>query len=464
MTINGNDIVGLVGRQREFFAGGGTRGLKERAKALENLRRLLREGEAELLAALKADLGKPEAEAYLSEIAFVEGEIAFALKRLKSWNRPRRVRTGWLTFPASGRVVPSPYGAVLIIGPWNYPLQLLLAPLVGALAAGNTAVLKPSELAPETSRVLAGLVGERFDPGRLAVVEGGAKTARELLEQSFDYIFYTGSSRVGRLVMAAAAERLTPVTLELGGKNPCILDRDFDLGLAARRIAWGKFFNAGQTCVAPDYLLVPEELEIPLIEELKSAVRSFYGDDPRSSPDYGRIVNEKHHARLSGLLDGAEIAFGGESDPAENYLAPTAVRNIPECHPLLEEEIFGPILPLIPYRTLDEALEFVSRRPRPLALYLFSADRGQQRRVIAETASGGVCLNDTVSQILPPALPFGGVGESGMGSYHGRAGFETFSRPRSVLSRSTRLDPRFRYPPYRTPLRTLKKIVRFLGT
>ncbi len=461
--MNGDDISKVVGRQREFFAGGGTRSLAARVEALDNLRGLLRDGEAGLLAALKADLGKPETEAYLSEIAFVEGEIAFALKRLKSWNRPRRVRTGWLTFPASGKIYPSPYGTALIIGPWNYPLQLLLAPLAGALAAGNTAVLKPSELAPRTSRTLSRLVGERFDPGLLAAVEGGAESARKLLKQPFDYIFYTGSSRVGRLVMAAAAEQLIPVTLELGGKNPCIVDRGTDLKLTGRRIAWGKFFNAGQTCVAPDYLLVPEELETPLIEELKSAVRSFYGEDPRSSPDYGRIVNEKHFARLAGLLEGAEITFGGESDPAERYLAPTLVKKVPEGHPLLDDEIFGPILPVLKYRKLDEALEFVNRRPRPLALYFFSNDRKRQRRVIAETASGGVGLNDTVSQILPPRLPFGGVGESGMGSYHGKASFETFSRPRSVLSRSARLDPRFRYPPYRTPLKTLKKITRMIG-
>lgn len=461
--MNGDDIAGLVRGQREFFAGGGTRGLEARAESLGKLQRLLREGEAELLAALKADLGKPETEAYLSEIAFVEGEIALALKKLKSWNRPRRVRTGWLTFPASGRIYPSPYGTALIIGPWNYPLQLLLAPLAGALAAGNTAVLKPSELAPATSRTLARLIGERFNPGLLAAVEGGAETARDLLEQPFDCIFYTGSSRVGRLVMAAAAKNLAPVTLELGGKNPCIIDRGFDLKLAARRIAWGKFFNAGQTCVAPDYLLLPRELESRFLEELEAAIHSFYGDDPRSSPDYGRIVNGKHFARLAGLLEGVEVVFGGESDPSERYLAPTVVRDVPAGHPLLEEEIFGPILPVLPCDTLDEALNFVKCLPRPLALYFFSSDRDHQRRVIAGTSSGGICLNDTISQILPPSLPFGGVGESGMGSYHGRASFETFSRPRSVLTRSSRLDPRFRYPPYRTPLKTLKRLMKLIG-
>ena len=402
--MNGNDIAGLVGGQREFFAGGGTRRLEARTEALDKLQGLLREGEAELLAAVKADLGKPETEAYLSEIAFVEGEISFIRKRLKSWSRPRRVRTGWLTFPASGRVYPTPYGTSLIIGPWNYPIQLLLAPLVGALAAGNTAVLKPSELAPATSRTLARLIGQRFDPRLLAAVEGGAETAGELLGQPFDYIFYTGSSRVGRIVAAAAAANLTPVTLELGGKNPCLLDRGFDLKLAARRIAWGKFFNAGQTCVAPDYLLIPRELEKQFLDEFGAAVRSFYGDDPRQSPDYGRIVNEKHLGRLTGLLEGVEIVLGGGSDPAELYLAPTVVRSVPAGHPFLEEEIFGPILPVLTYRSLDEALDFVNLRPRPLAFYFFSSDRKRQRRVIAGTASGGVCLNDTVSQILPPAL------------------------------------------------------------
>ncbi|MDP8237115.1 MAG: aldehyde dehydrogenase [Candidatus Erginobacter occultus] len=460
--MNGDNIAGLVRGQREFFSGGGTRGLEARTEALDKLQRLLREGEAELLAALKADLGKPETEAYLSEIAFVEGEIALARKKLKSWSRPRRVRTGWLTFPASGRIYPSPYGTALIIGPWNYPLQLLLAPLVGALAAGNTAVLKPSELAPATSRTLVRLIAEKFDPGLLAAVEGGAETARQLLGEKFDYIFYTGSSRVGRLVMAAAAENLTPVTLELGGKNPCLLDRGFDLKTAARRIAWGKFFNAGQTCVAPDYLLLPRELESRFLEELEAAIGSFYGDDPRSSPDYGRIINEKHLNRLAGLIEGAEIAFGGEIDRGQKYLAPTAVRKVPDGHSLLEEEVFGPILPVRPYDTLDEALEFINRLPCPLALYFFSTDRKKRKKVIAESISGGVAVNDTISQILPPSLPFGGVGESGMGSYHGRASFETFSRHRSVLTRSPRFELPFRYPPYRTPLKTLKNIINLI--
>jgi aldehyde dehydrogenase (NAD+) len=452
----------IVAGQKRYFAAGRTRSLAVRGAALRALRSALAAREADLLAALAEDLGKPAAEAYLSEVGLVIREIDYVLKRLSSWARPRRVRTPLLSRPGTSWIQPEPYGAVLVIAPWNYPVQLSLSPLVAALAAGNCAVLKPSELAPASSRALAGIIGETFDPGLVKAVEGGAETARALLEEKFDYIFYTGSLRVGRLVMAAAAKNLTPVTLELGGKNPCLVDRDVPVQTAGRRIAWGKFFNAGQTCVAPDYLLVHREVRERLLAALGEAIEEFYGTDPQTSPDYGRIINRDHHRRLTRLLEGSRPEIGGGGDEAERYLAPTVVSLDSPDHPLMEEEIFGPILPVLAYRELEEALEIIARRPRPLALYLFTRDRKLRRRVLDETSSGTVCVNDTISQITNPELPFGGVGESGMGVYHGRAGFETFSHQKSVMARSFRFDLKLKYPPYRTSLKILRKITRFL--
>jgi len=451
-----------VSVRKAFFAAAATRNLSWRRGVLKKLKSALIENEDLFLGALKKDMDKPPAEAYSSEIGFVLNEIDHALAHLNSWARRRKVRTPFLWFPASSRVVPEPKGVVLIIGPWNYPIGLLLAPLVGALAAGCTAVLKPSELSPESSSALAGVIGGTFDDREVAVVEGKAETAQKLLGEDFDHIFFTGSARVGKIVMAAAARRLTPVTLELGGKNPCVIDREVDLAVAARRIVWGKFFNAGQTCVAPDYLLVPRPLKAPLLEKLRDSIESFYGPDPKESPDYARVINDRHFSRLTGLMGEGEIVIGGEADPAARYLAPTVIDNVAWNHRVMEEEIFGPVLPVLEYESLDEAISAVNARPRPLALYFFSSDRKRRERIIRETSSGGVCFNDTVIHILPPRLPFGGVGRSGMGSYHGRASFDTFTHFKSVMIRSFRLDLSLRYPPYRTPLRTLKKVLRFL--
>ncbi len=455
-------ISEIISGQREYFASGKTRPPAERWAALRALRSALVEREPELLAALAEDLAKPAAEAYLSEIGLLVREIDYVLKRLPLWIRPRRVRTPLLSRPGSSRIIFEPYGVVLVIAPWNYPIQLSLSPLLAALAAGNCVVLKPSENAPASSRALARLLHETFDPGLVKTVEGGSDTARELLGEKFDYIFYTGSKRVGKLVLKAAAENLTPATLELGGKNPCLVDRDIPVKTAARRIAWGKFFNAGQTCVAPDYLLVHREVRDELTAALREAIEEFYGPEPEKSPDYARIVNRDHHRRLAGMLQGLRPVIGGGGDESRRYLAPTVVPLDSTEHPLMEEEIFGPILPVLAYRDLEEALALIAGRPRPLALYLFSRDRRLRRRVLRETSSGSVCVNDTVSQIINPELPFGGVGESGMGAYHGQAGFETFSHKKSVMVRSFRFDLKLRYPPYRSPLKVLRKITRFL--
>ncbi len=433
---------------RASFASGRTRSLDWRRDQLGRLQTLLREGGAELVAALDADLAKPQLEAWLAELVFVASEAKLARKRLAAWTRPERVRTPFDQRPAQARVVREPLGTVLIVAPWNYPVQLLLAPLVGAIAAGNCAALKPSELAPHTSAALAKLVTRYLDPECVAVIEGGIEETTALLEQRFDHIFYTGNGRVGRVVMEAAARHLTPVTLELGGKSPCIVDASADLDVAARRIAWGKFLNAGQTCVAPDYVLAHEAIEGALIEKLGETIHRFYGEDPRESPHFARIINPRHHTRLAELLEGAEVAAGGGGDTAQRYFAPTVVRDVKPDSPLLRDEIFGPILPVLRVRDLDEAIAFVREREKPLALYVFTASEEAERKVVEGTSSGGVCVNATVWQVANPELPFGGVGASGMGAYHGRASFETFSHRKPVVKKSTRLDPRILYPPY----------------
>src|SRR5690242_12635225 len=442
------DIPDVVKRLRAAFNGGRTRGVDWRREQLARLETMLREREDELLAALLDDLGKAPTEAYATEIGFVLAEVGHARKHLSRWMRPERVWTPLLVQPAKARLHREPVGVVLIIGPWNYPVQLALAPLVAALAAGNCAVIKPSEVAPNSSRVLARIVPEYLDGECVAVVEGAVPETTALLDERFDHVFYTGNGTVGRVVMQAAAKHLTPVTLELGCKSPAIVDRHADLGVAARRIAWGKYVNAGQTCVAPDYVLVDAELEDALLTHVEAAVRGFYGDDPRQSPDYARIVNDRHFERLERLAGDGEVVYGGDRDARSRYFAPTALRNVPLESQVMQEEIFGPILPVIPVADVTEAIEFVNQRDKPLALYVFSESEAVQDRVVEETTSGGVCVNATMLHLAVPELPFGGVGPSGMGAYHGKAGFDTFSHVKSVLTKSTRLDPDLAYPPY----------------
>ena len=456
------DFAATVQRQRVFFQSGATRPLEFRSAQLRKLRDAVVAHEAALLTALHDDLRKSPHEAYATEIGLVLSELRHALRHLPSWMRPRRRRTPWLAWPARGFIRPEPYGVALIIGPWNYPLQLLLSPLVGAMAAGNCAVLKPSEFAPHTAAVTARFMGATFPPDYLAVVQGDQEAGEALLREKFDNIFFTGSTSVGRAVLAASARNLTPVTLELGGKCPCLVCADVPLDITARRIVWGKFMNAGQTCVAPDFVLVDQRVRDGLVEAMKRAVREFYGEDPQQSPDYGRIINRKHFDRLTSYLSDGQMAHGGQQAASELYIAPTILTQVSAGAPVMQEEIFGPILPVLEFGVLNEALALLRDRPTPLALYLFTKDGATQDRVLAETRSGGICINDTVTHMVGKDLPFGGLGESGLGAYHGQTTFECFTHRRSVLRRSFGFDPALRYPPPRIGLATLKRTFRFL--
>jgi len=453
----------LIARQREFFLSGATASGDFRRQRLEDLRDAITASEKPLLAALHADLRKSPHEAYASEVGYVLGDIRHTLRHLHRWMRPQRRRAPWLAWPASAWQRREPYGVALIIGPWNYPMQLLLAPLVPAIAAGNTAVLKPSELAPRTSAAIAEMIRGTFPEEHVAVAEGGRETAESLLREKFDKIFFTGGTAIGKLVMTAAARHLTPVTLELGGKSPCIVAADAPVELTARRIVWGKFMNAGQTCVAPDFLLADRRIAPSLVAAMRDVLRSFYGEDPQRGADYGRIVNERHFARLESMLDDGVILCGGRTDAADHYIAPTIMGDVSWDSPVMREEIFGPILPVLEYEDIGEVLARLRELPPPLALYLFTHDRGLHDQVLAGTRSGGVCLNDTISHILGRDLAFGGVGESGMGAYHGRAGFECFTHQRSVLRRSLARDPMFRYPPPKASLAMLRRMMRWFG-
>ncbi len=441
------------------FETGSTKSLSWRFSQLDALEHFLMEREQDILDALHADLRKPAMEAFSSEIGFAISELRLARKNLARWMKPERVRTPWLVMPGRSYIYREPLGVTLIIAAWNYPFHLIVLPLIGAIAAGNCAALKPSELAPHVSALLAKWIPKYFDTKAIRVVEGGPPETTALLRQNWDHIFYTGNGRVGRIVMEAAAKHLTPVTLELGGKSPCIVDESADLDTTAKRIVYGKFFNAGQTCVAPDYVLVHDRVHDALVNRMVATIREFYGDDPKQSTDFSRIINERHHARLSRFLDDADIVTGGETDPSERYIAPTILKNVNEDDALMQEEIFGPILPLISFSSVDSAIGFVNRHAKPVALYLFSREREVQERVLARTSAGGTAINHVWLHFGVPGLPFGGVGESGMGAYHGRHSFETFSHRRSVLKKPTLPDPPLIFPPYTArTMRWLKKL------
>jgi len=448
----------LLHDHRSYFASGVTKDLSFRREQLRVLKKALLACEHLLFHALKEDLGKPAFEAYGGETAIVVNEIDHAVRNLRCWAKPRRVRTPLSHFPARSAIHPDPFGVALIIGPWNFPVQLMLAPLVGAMAAGNCAVLKPAISTPHTSHILAKLIRENFDPAYVSIIEGGAETAQELLAERFDYIFFTGGPATGKLVMAAAAKHLTPVTLELGGKNPCIVDADIPLDVTARRIVWGKFFNAGQSCVAVDYLLVDRRVKQELLSRIIACIEEFYGEDPSRSPDLARIVDEAHFDRLLALLGRGDVLIGGVSDRATRYIAPTVIDGITGNEPVMEDEIFGPLLPVITYDDLSEAIDFVNARPKPLALYFFSRDKTRQEKVLRGTSSGGGCINDTVIHETVTGLPFGGVGDSGMGKYHGKASFDTFSHDRSIVRNNFFIDIFLRYPPYQDHLTWLRKL------
>ncbi|MEH1784632.1 aldehyde dehydrogenase [Nostoc sp.] len=458
ITTELSNVGNILHNQREFFQIGKTKDVTFRIEQLQNLKQAIIEYEKLIVEALQADLHKPEVETYITEISVVK-EIDYTIKHLQNWSKPKKAAVSWDFFLYSARVYPEPLGVVLIIGPWNYPFHLIISPLIGAIAAGNCAIIKPSEIASHTSHIIAEIIAKHFDPAYIAVVEGGVEASQKLLAEKFDHIFFTGGTAVGKIIMTAAAKYLTPVTLELGGKSPCIVDTDINLEHTVRRIAWGKFINAGQTCVAPDYLLVNKKIKKDLIDGLEKNLKEFYGDNPIDSPDYARIISEKHFDRLVSFLKDGKVIIGGKTQPSERYIAPTVIDNVSLEDSVMQEEIFGPILPIIEYTDIAEAIALINSRPKPLALYLFSQDKNLQKRVLQETSSGGVCINDTVMQVGVSSLPFGGVGDSGIGNYHGKASFDTFSHNKSVLQNSFWLDLKWRYAPYQGKLPFIKKLL-----
>lgn len=442
------ELSQLTACQKDFFSSGKTLPLSFRRGALTALERAVRAAEPELCAALRQDLGKSAFESHMCEVGLALDEIAYLRRHLGRWAAPRRAATPMAQFPARSYTLAKPKGCVLVMSPWNYPVLLTLDPLAGAMAAGCCAVVKPSAYAPATSHVLAKIIGGLFPPEYVAVVEGGRAENAALLDEAFDHIFFTGSVDVGRMVMEKAARHLCPVTLELGGKSPCIVDKTADLDIAARRIAFGKYLNCGQTCVAPDYVLCHAAVKDAFVAKLKAAIREMYGEAPLENPDYGRIVNEKHFARLLGLLQGQAVAHGGGHRAQTLQIEPTVLAGAAPGDPVMQEEIFGPILPVLTYESLPEALAFIGGRPRPLALYVFTRSQSLAREVLARCRFGGACVNDTVIHLATSRMPFGGMGESGMGGYHGKDSFDTFSHQAAVVDKATWLDLPVRYQPY----------------
>jgi aldehyde dehydrogenase (NAD+) len=453
-------IDAVARAQREYFRSGATLPRAFREEQLRKLHEALLSREASLSQALHADLRKSDIESWVSEIGFCTAEIKHTLRKLGSWMKRRRMGfSPLIAAPATSYIHPQPLGLTLVIAPWNYPLHLAIAPLVGAIAAGNVVVLKPSELAPATSHAIAELVKDTFEERFVAVMEGGIEVSKALLQRPWDHVFFTGGTEVGRIVAKAAAEHLSRVTLELGGKSPVIVTANADLDLAAKRIVLGKFLNTGQTCIAPDYVLAEASVHDALLDKLKANTEAFFGPDPKQSPDFGRIVSARHFDRLSGLIDRDKVLVGGDTDRADLYIAPTVLRDVTMSDKVMGEEIFGPILPVLKVESLDTAIDRVYERPNPLALYLFTSDADEERKVMERVSFGGGCVNDTLSHITDPRLPFGGVRESGQGAYHGEVGFQTFSHMKAVLRSATFIDPPIKYPPHAGKMRMLKRIM-----
>lgn len=462
-VITEHQVKKLKEEQKTYFMKGETLSLKFRVAQLLKLREVISNHEEELRVALYKDLGKSDLESYTCEIGFILSSISHTIKHLKKWMKPEKKKTPISLFLSKSKVIKEPYGSVYIIGPYNYPFQLLMEPLIGALAAGNCVVLSPSELTPSVSEVIKKIIKAAFKPKYVSCIDGGIENNTKLLHAGFDYIFFTGSVNVGKIVMEAAAKNLTPVTLELGGKSPVIVDKNIDLKVTCERILWGKLMNVGQTCVAPDYIFVHNQVKEAFLNELKETVRRFYGENIKANADYGRIVNERHMKRLKNILDQdkAFIFMGGEIDEEERYIEPTIL--CPEHLEVasMQEELFGPILPVFGYDHLSEALSYVRENPKPLALYIFSNDRQVIEEVITRTSSGGVSINDTISHIINPNLPFGGVGTAGMGAYHGKYSFETFSHHKSILEKSTKIRMSLTYPPFtEEKLKKIKQVLK----
>ena len=452
------EIGKLLEQQRNFFNQGKTFDINRRRYYLKKLREAMKVHEEEIMVALRQDLNKAPFEAYATEIGVVKEELAYVSRHLKEWAQPKLVRTSIVNFPSVSKTYAEPYGIVLIMSPWNYPFQLTLAPLVGAIAAGNCVIVKPSNYSPATSKVIEMLLSEVFPQEYVAVIQGGREANKSLLEQKFNYIFFTGSVAVGKSVMQAASRYLTPVTLELGGKSPCIVDETANLEMAAKRIVWGKYLNAGQTCVVPDYLLVQKSVKEDLLCKMRKYIFKFYGEDGSKNENYPKIINEKHFERLLGLIKGEQVIIGGNYNRSTNQIAPTILDNITWDSPVMAEEIFGPILPVLEFDKLTEIIPAINSRPKPLALYYFTEKKENERTIIRNISYGGGCINDTIMHLVSSHMPFGGVGESGMGRYHGKDSFNTFSHQKSVLKKSVLIDVPLRYPPYQNHLKLLKKI------
>ncbi|XP_037021765.2 aldehyde dehydrogenase family 3 member A2 [Artibeus jamaicensis] len=438
-----------VQRVRDAFRTGRSKPLRFRLQQLEALRRMVQEREKDILAAIASDLCKSELNAYSHEVITILGEVDLVLEKLPEWVTAKPAQKNLLTMLDEAYVQPEPLGVVLIIGAWNFPFILTIQPLIGAIAAGNAVIIKPSEISENTAKILARLLPQYLDQDLYVVVNGGVDETTELLKQRFDHIFYTGNTAVGKIVMQAAAKHLTPVTLELGGKSPCYIDKDCDLDVACRRIAWGKYMNCGQTCIAPDYILCESSLQNQVVQKIKDNVKEFYGENIKESPDYERIINLHHFKRILSLLEGQKIAFGGDTDEATRYVAPTILTDVDPETKVMQEEIFGPVLPIVPVKNADEAIKFINGREKPLAFYVFSHNNKLVQRMIDSTSSGGVTVNDVIMHFTLSSLPFGGVGSSGMGAYHGQHSFDTFSHHRPCLLKSLKRESanKLRYPP-----------------
>jgi len=456
------NIPELINSQKAFFKSQKTKAVEYRLSLLKDLKKEIISKEQTIYEALHKDFKKSEFETYISEYALTLSELNLAIKNLKKWNKPNRVKASILSFPSSDYIYQEPYGTVLIISPWNYPFILAMAPIIMAIATGNTVVLKPSELTENTAKLLTGIIKNVFPETVLVSVEGGVNVSTELLAQKWDYIFFTGSTKVGKIVAKAAAENLTPVTLELGGKSPCIIDETIDLKLVAKRLVWGKLFNAGQTCIAPDYVLVKSHIKTKLIDLLKIEITKAYGKNTKTSNDFPRIINKKNLLRLKELLKDTNMIFGGDSDERTYYLAPTLVDEPSLQSDLMTDEIFGPILPILSYETESDIESIIYGLDKPLSLYVFSKNKKFINKIINKYSFGGGVINDSLIHFGNQKLPFGGVGASGMGAYHGKTGFDTFSHSKSIVKRGTWFDPPFRYAPYKGKLGLLKKMFKYL--
>lgn len=454
------DIKDILEKQRSFFAKEKTIDINYRINALKTLKDAICIHESEIMDALKKDLNKTSFESYATEIGIVLEELNYTIKNLHKWVKIKRVPTPITQFKSSSYMVSEPYGICLVMSPWNYPFQLTVAPLVGSIAGGNCTIVKPSAYSPYTSAIITKIIEKYYDSQYIAVIQGGREANQLLLEEKFDFIFFTGGVSVGKTVMKAASNHLTPVTLELGGKSPCIVDKVANIELAARRIVWGKFLNSGQTCVAPDYLIVHREVKKELLECMKKYIREFYGNDPCKNDEFPKIINDKHFNRIKEYLNCGEIVCGGNFDEKSLRIAPTVLDKVCWEDAVMQEEIFGPVLPVLEFSDISEVISAVNSRPKPLALYIFTTNKDIENRIVKSISFGGGCINDTIVHLATSHMPFGGVGESGMGGYHGKWSFETFTHTKSILRKSNFIDIKLRYPPYGDKLKLLKKLMK----